>query len=69
MKCLFCGGIEKIEFEFPKGIIFGVRCKNLFCMAGVIINIIENPYVKPPFPDKREIRRFMKARENISIGN
>jgi len=69
MKCGFYGSTERIEIEFPKGNIFGTRCNNNFCLGGVVINIIFNPYVQPPFPNKRERKRFLKERKNSFNGN
>ena len=49
MKCWCCRSTERIEFEFPEGIIFGSRCINKYCLAGVEIYQVDNPYVQPPF--------------------
>lgn len=64
MKCMFCRSDERIEFEFPKGVIFGERCNNDFCAGGVKIYVFDNPHLQAPFPDKRERKRFQKEREN-----
>lgn len=41
----------------------GTSCGNPRCLGSIRIDIEHNPYVQPPFPDKKERRRIAEERK------